>query len=238
MMSEVVKILLSLLGSYLVGAIPFGLIVVWVARRQDVRRIGSGRTGGTNVMRAAGWLAGAITGILDVLKGVATGWIARALVPDNPWVLVGSALLAVVGHNYSVFLIEKRKQGGIRFKGGAGGATAFGGAIALWPPIWMYILPIGVLVYLFIGYASVTTISVAVVTTVVFTVRALQGEATWIYVLYGVAVLGVVLYALRPNLERLRRGTERAVGLRAYLQKRHGQRGGSSMNSGNQNAMP
>lgn len=133
-MSEAVKVLLSLLGSYLVGAIPFGLIVVWVARRQDVRRIGSGRTGGTNVMRAAGWLAGAITGILDVLKGVATGWIARALVPDNPWVLVGSALLAVVGHNYSVFLIEKREQGGIRFKGGAGGATAFGGAIAIWLP--------------------------------------------------------------------------------------------------------
>lgn len=61
----------------------------------------------------------------------------------------------------------------------------------------MYILPIGVLVYLFIGYASVTTISVAVITTVVFTVRAIQGEATWVYVLYGVAVLGVVLYALR-----------------------------------------
>jgi len=237
-MPVAVKAIFSLLGSYLVGSIPFGLIVVWVARRQDVRRIGSGRTGGTNVMRAAGWLAGVITAVLDVLKGVAAGWIARALVPENPWVLVASAVLAVMGHNYSAFLVEKREQGGIRFKGGAGGATAFGGAIAIWPPIWMYILPIGALVYFLVGYASVTTISVAVVTTVVFAVRALRGESTWVYVLYGVAVLGVVLYALRPNLERLRKGTERAVGLRAYLQKRQQQQGGPPVNSGNQNATP
>ncbi len=237
-MPVAVKTIFSLLGSYLVGSIPFGLIVVWVARRQDVRRIGSGRTGGTNVMRAAGWLAGVITAVLDVLKGVAAGWIARALVPENPWVLVASAVLAVMGHNYSAFLVEKREQGGIRFKGGAGGATAFGGAIAIWPPIWMYILPIGALVYFLVGYASVTTISVAVVTTVVFAVRALRGESTWVYVLYGVAVLGVVLYALRPNLERLRKGTERAVGLRAYLQKRQQQQGGPPVNSGNQNATP
>jgi len=231
------SILLSLISSYLVGSIPFGWIVVWILRRQDVRQVGSGRIGGTNVMRAAGWLAGLITAALDVSKGIAAGWIARTLVPDNPWVLVASTVLAVMGHNYSAFLVEKREQGGVRFKGGAGGAPAFGGAIAIWPPIWMIILPIGALVYFFVGYASVTTISIALTATIVFAIRAMRGEASWVYVLYGVATLGVVLYALRPNLERLRQGTERAVGLRAYLQKRRHHHGGPPINSGNQSSV-
>jgi len=66
---DMLKILLVLTLSYLIGAIPFGLVVVKIATGKDVRTIGSGRTGGTNVMRAAGFAAGAVTAVLDWLKG-------------------------------------------------------------------------------------------------------------------------------------------------------------------------
>ena len=78
-------------------------------------------------------------------------------------------------------------------------------------------------VFVVVGYASVTTISVAVVSTILFTVRAVAVDAPWQYIVYGVLALLIVLYALRPNLKRLREGTERVVGLRAYYLKRANQ---------------
>jgi acyl phosphate:glycerol-3-phosphate acyltransferase len=216
----VINIVSALILAYLVGSIPSGLIVVRIANGKDVRQVGSGRTGGTNAMRAAGWLAGGLTGLLDVLKGVASGWLAGGLVPGTEWIKVVAALLAVLGHNYSLFLAQKDADGRWHLQGGAGGATALGGAIALWAPSWHYLLPLGVLIYLFIGYASLTTISMGFFSLVIFGYRWLSGQGNWIDIAYGVFVLGVVLWALRPNLERLRKGTERVVGLRAYFKKR------------------
>lgn len=219
-MSEFWKILLVFVLSYVAGSIPFGLLVVWIFNGKDLRAVESGRTGGTNAMRAAGFVAGLLTAILDVLKGVATGWIVSWLFPGTPWVSVVAALMAILGHNYSIFLIEEKIGGGIRLRGGAGGAPAVGGAIALWPPSALIILPLAALVYVFIGYASVTTMSVAIFAALVFGVRAAQGLGPWMYVWYGVAALLIVMWALRPNLARLVAGNERVVGLRAYLKKK------------------
>jgi glycerol-3-phosphate acyltransferase PlsY len=219
-MSEFWMIALVFVLSYLAGAIPFGLLVVWVFSGKDIRSIESGRTGGTNAMRAAGFIAGLLTAALDVLKGVSTAWIAAWLAPGLPWVQVVAALMAILGHNYSIFLIEEKIGGGIRLRGGAGGAPALGGAIALWPPSAMIILPLGALTYILIGYASVTTMSVAFFAGIIFFVRAVQGIGPWEYVLYGVAALLIVMWALRPNLARLAAGTERVVGLRALWKKR------------------
>ena len=108
---------LALLLSYLVGSIPFGWLVVKIASGKDIRTVESGRTGGTNAMRAAGFLAGLFTAGLDVLKGISTAWIAGWLVPGNDWVKVAAALLAIIGHNYSVFLIEKTTHGRVRLGG-------------------------------------------------------------------------------------------------------------------------
>ena len=218
-MSELWKILLVLGLSYVAGSIPFGLLVVWIFNGKDIRSIESGRTGGTNAMRAAGFVAGLLTAGLDVLKGVATGWIVSWLMPGTPWLSVAAALMAILGHNYSIFLIEEKIGGGIRLRGGAGGAPAVGGAIALWPPSALIILPLAAMVYVFIGYASVTTMSIAVFAGIVFGVRAAQGLGPWIYVWYGVAALLIVMWALRPNLARLVAGTERVVGLRAYWKR-------------------
>ena len=213
-------ILLIVCFAYLIGSIPFGLIIVKIASGKDVRKVGSGRTGGTNAMRAAGFLAGVITAILDVLKGVASGWIAEWLAPGDPWLKVLAALFALWGAIHSVFLLEKDEHGVWRLRGGAGGATGLGGAIALWNPSVFIIVPIGALIYLFVGYASVTTISVAVSALIIFAIRAFVDNQPVQYILFGVAAVATVLYALQPNLKRLREGTERMVGLRAYFKKK------------------
>jgi glycerol-3-phosphate acyltransferase PlsY len=74
---------LLIIASYLIGAVPFGLLLVRWTTRKDVRDIGSGRTGATNTMRAAGYLVGAITLLLDALKGAASVWLARWCCPDT-----------------------------------------------------------------------------------------------------------------------------------------------------------
>ncbi len=221
---EILRILSVLLLAYLVGSIPSGWIVVKIATGKDVLKVESGRTGGTNAMRAAGFFAGLVTALLDVLKGVSTGWIVSWLMPGDVWLQVLAAVLAILGHNYSVFLLKLDENGKLRFRGGAGGATALGGAIALWPQAWMVILPLAVLVFLLVGYASVTTISIAASALLVFIYRAAVGTSPWVYVLYGALALAIVVIALRPNLERLKRGTERMVGLRAYLLKKAGRK--------------
>lgn len=215
-----VMIGLAWLLSYLLGSIPFGLVIVKIASGKDIRSVESGRTGGTNAMRAAGFFAGLLTALFDVGKGAATALVVRWLAVDQPIVQVVAAALAIIGHNYSVFLIERTTHGRIRLRGGAGGATALGGSIALWPLSGVIILPLVVITYIFVGYASVTTISIAAFSALVFLVRAALGLSPWEYVLYGIAALGIVLWALRPNLERLRQGTERPVGLRAVRLKK------------------
>ncbi len=211
-----------LLAGYILGSIPFGLLIVkWISGK-DVRRIESGRTGGTNAMRAAGLGAGVLTAILDILKGAAGVWVARAITNDS-WIHVLVPIAVIVGHNYSIFLLERNANGRWRLRGGAGGASSVGGALGLWWPSAFIILPIGFALWYFVGYASITTLSVAFVATVIFLVRALLGLSPWQYVLYGVLAEALLLVALRPNLQRLRAGTERLHGLRARLRQKKAQ---------------
>lgn len=208
-----------LLASYLFGSIPFGLIIVKLRTGKDVRTVESGRTGGTNVMRAAGWGAGLLTAILDVLKAAATVWLSKAIT-GNEWVHTLAPIAAILGHNYSVFLAERDARGGWRLRGGAGGAASLGGALGLWGPSALIILPLGALIYYFIGYASVTTMSVAVLATIIFAVRAMFYHAPWEYVLYGVLAEILLIWALLPNIKRLLAGTERLHGWRAKRQQK------------------
>lgn len=216
--------ILILVVSYLIGSIPVGWIIVKLFKGTDVREVGSGRVGGTNVMRAAGFIAGLLTAAADAGKGILAGYIASILLPGNLWVKLFAVILAVVGQIFSIFLVEKNEQGKLVFKGGAGGSTTLGGAIALVPYSWVIILPLIVLVYIGIGYASITTISIAFFSLILFGYQAAAGLGPWQFVIYGAITLIIVLYALRPNLKRLAEGTERAVGLRAYFEKKLGTR--------------
>jgi glycerol-3-phosphate acyltransferase PlsY len=208
-----------LLAAYLFGSIPFGLIVVKSMNGKDIRTIASGRTGGTNAMRAAGPWAGFLTAALDIFKAAVIVWIAQAITP-NVWIHVLAPIAVMLGHNYSIFLMERDEEGRVRFRGGAGGAAAGGGAFGLWPPAGFILVPFALLMWFGTGYASVTTLSIGLISILIFGVRAALGLGPWEYILYGVLAEILMVWALRPNLKRLREGTERRHGLPAFLAQR------------------
>jgi len=200
-----------ILLAYLLGSIPFGLLIVRLKTGRDVRDVESGRTGGTNAMRAAGFWAGFFTAMLDILKGAGAVWLATWLTP-NHWVHVVAPLAAILGHNYSVFLPERDENGKIfRLGGGAGGAPSVGGAMGLWPGSILIILPLGMLTFFSLGIASVTTMAVAFFAIVIFAVRASQGLMPWMDVWYGIGAEILLIWALRPNIKKLFEGNERVV---------------------------
>jgi len=219
---QILLAIVLLIGSYLVGSIPFGLIYVRLKTGKDVRQVESGRTGGTNAMRAAGFWAGAATAVSDFLKASCAAWVARWLLPEAPWLHILAPIAVVIGHNYSIYLAERDEKGRLRLRGGAGGASAAGGAFGLWAPSLLFILPIGMILLFVVGYASVATMSVGVVAILIFAYRAWIGVAPWEYIMYGVLVEVLLVWALRPNIKRLISGTERRVGIFAKKQTRPG----------------
>ena len=196
---------------YILGSIPFGLIIVKLKTGKDIRTVESGRTGGTNAVRAAGFGAGLLTAILYILKGAVAVWIAQALSPENHIIHVLAPVAAILGHNYSLFLIERDANGKLRFRGGAGGAPALGGAMGLWWPMFPIVFSAGVLVWFTVGIASVTTMIIGLVVTIVFAVRASQGLQDPIDIWYGVIAEILLLWALRPNIQKLLSGNERVI---------------------------
>jgi glycerol-3-phosphate acyltransferase PlsY len=224
-----------LLAAYVIGSIPFGLIVVRLMTGKDIRTVASGRTGGTNAMRAAGPWAGVLTAVLDILKAAATVWLAQALTP-NVWIHSLAPIIAVIGHNYSLFLIERGTGGRIRLRGGAGGAAAGGGAFGLWPPVAFILIPLGLLIWYVSGYASVTTLSIGILTIIIFGVRAALGLGPWAYMIYGFLVELLMFWALRPNLKRLKDGTERRHGLPVRLERLRQERQSKKDGKKNRNA--
>jgi acyl phosphate:glycerol-3-phosphate acyltransferase len=208
-----------LLASYIIGSIPFGLVVVKLISGKDVRTIASGRTGGTNVMRAAGLWAGLLTAILDILKSAATVWMAQAITA-NVWMHALAPIAAILGHNYSIFMIDRGSDGRIRLHGGAGGSAAGGGALGLWPPAALIMVPVGLLIWYGIGYASVTTLGIGLMVIIIFGVRAALALGPWEYIIYGVVAELLLIWTLRPNIQRLIEGTERRHGLPAMLEQR------------------
>jgi len=207
------QLLLSALVGYLLGAIPVGYLVIWVLKRQDIRRQGSGRTGGTNALRAGGTVAGILTGIGDILKGLLAVVLARWITGGAPWGDLLAALAAVIGHNWSVY---------VGFRGGAGTAPNVGACIAIWPlsALWLVpLLPFGLNI---IGYASVTSLMIAAVIPITLAIRVALGQGHWLHVLYGFLAALTVAWALRPNIKRLIAGTEpRAPKLSLAKQENH-----------------
>jgi glycerol-3-phosphate acyltransferase PlsY len=214
------QILLSvaavLLG-YVIGSFPSGLVIVKLKTGQDLRDVESGRTGGTNAMRAAGFWAGLATAFSDIFKGALAVWLAQLISPEGHLVHALAGVAAILGHNHSIFLPEWDENGKfVRLRGGAGGAPSVGGAMGLWPLSILFVLPLGVLVFFTLGIASVTTMAVAVMATILFAVRASMGLSPWADVIYGVAVTFLLVWALRPNIKKLMEGRERVVKYSLY----------------------
>ncbi len=216
-MTGFLLVLLTAVIGYLWGAIPFGFLFVRWTKGIDLRDVGSGRTGGTNSMRAAGPVVGALTGLSDVLKGACAIWLTRWIAGDYfgemlPWVLVLAGAMTIVGHNWSIFL---------RWGGGAGTGPNIGWATAIWWPMF----PIGLIVVLgmllLTGMASVASLAMAFTIPVVFGIRYLLGiDPTPAYAVGGLVTAFIVAWALRPNIKRLLAGNERVVGPAAKRRER------------------
>jgi acyl phosphate:glycerol-3-phosphate acyltransferase len=204
--SEAARSMAAALGGYLFGSIPFGFIIIGVLRERDITEEGSGRTGGTNALRAGGFGAATLTVIGDLLKGLAGVTLARIVFAGNLWAEVLAGWGVILGHNASIYLA---------FRGGAGTAPNMGVAAGLWFPSLIFTLPFFPIGMFVIRIASLTSLAAGLAIVVIFAVRALFGHGPWEYVAYGLGALFLVGYALRPNIQRLLNGTESWVDLRA-----------------------
>lgn len=195
--------------AYLIGSLPMGYIFLKLFKKQDITKVGSGRTGGTNAMRAGGLWMGVLTGLFDFLKGFAAVSLVRWFMPASTWAQVLAGFAAVTGHNWSLWLYLWTHK----LSAGAGTGPNVGAAMAFWSPVALIVIPI-ILIFVFIvGYASLASIAAALSIVVIFILRAANGGAPWEYTIYGVLTTLLVVWALRPNIKRLLEGTERRVGL-------------------------
>lgn len=202
-------ILIVLALAYLIGAIPMGYFLVWLFKGKDITLLGSGRTGGTNAMRAGGPLIGLLTGVFDLSKGYMGVMVAKWLMPDFVWASILAGFMTVLGHNWSIWLFVFSKK----FNAGAGTGPNIGAAMAFWPWVAVIAIPVVLFFVFVIGFASLASLSTALLVVVVFAMRTILVGQPWEYIVYGLLTSVLVTWALRPNIKRLLNGTERRVGL-------------------------
>ena len=183
-----------LLGSYLLGSIPFGYLVCR-AKKLNIREIGSGNIGATNVYRALGFKWAVLVGLLDLGKGALPTLLATQLMESQIlFLIVGIA--AIAGHNWPVFL---------GFKGGRGVATTGGVVLVLMPVISLIAVGIWALVVKITRFVSLGSIAVAVI----FPIMAFFQSAVYFYFTLFLALVIIVQH--RPNIKRLLSGEENRV---------------------------
>jgi len=198
---------------YLLGSIPFGVLISRRSAKVDIRQHGSGKIGTTNVLRTAGGKAAALVASLDVLKGV-LAVVFAGLIVDKGYLVVGSfglgalvaqvmaALAAIAGHNWPVFL---------KFKGGRGVATFFGGLIALCPPAALFGGEILILGAGLTRFASLGSIAGAVGAYTILMPLTIMNGFPVEYLAYALIGTIIIIVMHRDNIKRLISGTERKL---------------------------
>lgn len=189
---------LAIISSYLLGAIPFG-VLVGRARGVDVRAVGSGNIGTTNVWRALGPRAGSLVFALDVAKGLAAPLLARAVLGNDDNVVALCALVAVLGHTFSVFL---------NFKGGKGIATAFGAMLGLAPAVALGCLALWGAALLLSRTISIASVAACLVAPPACAFTGLPPAYVAVVAVFAL----VALLKHVPNMKRIKAGTEPKVG--------------------------
>lgn len=184
------------LAAYLLGSVPFGIVMARLFGLGDLRKIGSGNIGATNVLRTGNKLAAALTLILDAGKGGIAVLIARALFAEDAAQVAGFA--AFLGHCFPVFL---------GFRGGKGVATFIGTLLALWWPAGIGACLIWLIVAGLTRYSSLAALVAAVLTPVV-----VQATGRVEAVVLCVLLAALIVTRHRENIQRLQAGTESKIG--------------------------
>ena len=189
-------LLLALAIAYLMGAIPFGYLLVKLTTGADVRAAGSGNIGATNVLRTTGRAAGIATLLLDIAKGWLAVWIAAHLAKGDPWWTSAAALAVMAGHAYPVFL---------KFRGGKAMASFIGAFLYLTPVALAAVLAVFVVAVAWTRYISLGSIIAAA--TFPLAVWLIQRPALPIVAAAFVAGAFIV-YRHSSNIQRLQQGKE------------------------------
>lgn len=206
-------VLAAVLG-YLLGAVPFGLLVGRATRGIDIREYGSHRTGATNALRTLGTRAAALVFVLDVAKGVAAVLLGQALFGAGElgeWAGAVAGFAAIVGHNWSLF---------IGFTGGRGVATSSGGlgAISIWTIV--ILAPIVVAIIWRTRYVSLGSVTGGLLAPLITAILWAFGAASVPAIVYALASGLLVTVAHADNIARLRAGTERKLGQKEAVEPR------------------
>lgn len=201
-MKMVLTYFLAAFMGYFLGAFPTGYIVGRLWKGIDIREYGSGRTGGANILRTVGLFPAVITALGDVGKGVVAVLVARVLW-HNEVAAVLAALAALAGHNWSLFL---------GWHGGAGVGITFGGLLILEPLTTLVVALLGSLVAVLSRYVSLGSLAFAFLIPSALLVQRLFLRGSWEHLAYGILAGGIIIFAHRPNIGRLLKGTERRIG--------------------------
>jgi acyl phosphate:glycerol-3-phosphate acyltransferase len=209
-MPDMAPKIIFVLIAYLLGSIPFGyLLVKYVfTSGEDVRNIGSGGTGATNVSRRAGVKGGLLTYVLDVAKGAAAVLLMRPVAGDDYFWIGAAAVAAIIGHIFPIFL---------GFRGGKGVATGVGVYLMLAPFSVLATLVLWVMIVYFSRYVSLgSIIATAAVPLWTFIFYGLLQPHPHLKALLMVAITGcaVIVSTHHENIIRLMKGTENKVGVR------------------------
>ena len=200
--------LLIEVAAYLLGSVPTGYLLVRLFRHEDIRAVGSGNIGATNVMRSGGKGLGAATFILDVLKGAAAVWLgamlASVLMPDLPYydAQALAALSAVIGHMFPVWL---------RFRGGKGVATGFGVFLVAAPLAALAAITLFAIILLITRYVSLASI-IAAASFPVFAWFFVHGDRPPFLIAVEAAVSLLIIIKHHQNIRRLLTGCESRIG--------------------------
>lgn len=190
----------AILASYLLGAIPFGLLFSRLFSDVDIRSVGSGNIGATNVLRAAGKKAAVLTLLADALKGLVPVLLAKSFFHDDT-ITVLCGMAAVLGHDFPVYL---------KFKGGKGVATSYGVVLAVSPWTGLICLLIWVLAAALWRYSSLAALlSFAGYLGIAFLVSSNSSKA---YGSLALFIFGMIYYRHRENIKRLLEGIEPKIG--------------------------
>jgi glycerol-3-phosphate acyltransferase PlsY len=192
--------LLIVFVAYLLGSIPFGLLIVKISGGGDIRKSGSGNIGAANVARNAGAIAGVLTLLLDAAKGYLAVFLAARWTGENIRWMTAAAVIAVIGHMFPVWL---------RFRGGKGVATGVGVIL----PICWQAAALGILLWLvvvaFWRYSSLGSIAAAVAMPIFVYVLYAPHHAPPEALTFGTVLISIlVLVKHRSNMERLIAGEE------------------------------